>query len=158
MKKNSLLFLVFLSLPLYTWADKTLDSLLNVLDRTIQEHETYVAQRELRIGHLKLLVNGIEVKSAEHYNLNNQIYKEYRAFICDSAIHYLNENIRIAEYLHDTDRKIESKLQLSLLLSSTGMYTESIDVLESGGSRSLNPGLLHLFRSCVWRIERLYTG
>ena len=131
MKKNSLLFLVFLSLPLYTWADKTLDSLLNVLDRTIQEHETYVAQRELRIGHLKLLVNGIEVKSAEHYNLNNQIYKEYRAFICDSAIHYLNENIRIAEYLHDTDRKIESKLQLSLLLSSTGMYTESIDVLES---------------------------
>ena len=48
MKKNSLLFLVFLSLPLYTWADKTLDSLLNVLDRTIQEHETYVAQRELR--------------------------------------------------------------------------------------------------------------
>ena len=60
MKKNSLLFLVFLSLPLYTWADKTLDSLLNVLDRTIQEHETYVAQRELRIGHLKLLVNGIE--------------------------------------------------------------------------------------------------
>ena len=39
MKKNSLLFLVFLSLPLYTWADKTLDSLLNVLDRTIQEHE-----------------------------------------------------------------------------------------------------------------------
>ncbi len=31
MKKNSLLFLVFLSLPLYTWADKTLDSLLNVL-------------------------------------------------------------------------------------------------------------------------------
>ena len=57
MKKNSLLFLVFLSLPLYTWADKTLDSLLNVLDRTIQEHETYVAQRELRIGHLKSLVN-----------------------------------------------------------------------------------------------------
>ncbi len=40
MKKKYLLFLVILSLPLYTWADKTLDSLLNVLDRTIQEHET----------------------------------------------------------------------------------------------------------------------
>ena len=148
MKKNSLLFLVFLSLPLYTWADKTLDSLLNVLDRTIQEHETYVAQRELRIGHLKLLVNGIEVKSAEHYNLNNQIYKEYRAFICDSAIHYLNENIRIAEYLHDTDRKIESKLQLSLLLSSTGMYTESIDVLESVDRQEVAARLIPDYYTC----------
>ena len=148
MKKNSLLFLVFLSLPLYTWADKTLDSLLNVLDRTIQEHETYVAQRELRIGHLKLLVNGIEVKSAEHYNLNNQIYKEYRAFICDSTIHYLNENIRIAEYLHDTDRKIESKLQLSLLLSSTGMYTESIDVLESVDRQEVAARLIPDYYTC----------
>ena len=148
MKKNSLLFLVFLSLPLYTWADKTLDSLLNVLDRTIQEHETYVAQRESRIGHLKSLVNGTEVKSAEHYNLNNQIYKEYRAFICDSAIHYLNENIRIAEYLHDTDRKIESKLQLSLLLSSTGMYTESIDVLESVDRQEVAARLIPDYYTC----------
>lgn len=159
MKKNSLLFLVFLSLPLYTWADKTLDSLLNVLDRTIQEHETYVAQRESRIGHLKSLVNGTEVKSAEHYNLNNQIYKEYRAFICDSAIHYLNENIRIAEYLHDTDRKIESKLQLSLLLSSTGMYTESIDVLESVDRQEVAARLIPDYYTCFDHVygEFVYT-
>ena len=43
MKKKYLLFLLLLSFPLYTWADKTtLDSLLNVLDLTIREHETYV--------------------------------------------------------------------------------------------------------------------
>lgn len=118
MKKKYLIFLLLLSFPLYTWADKTLDSLLNVLDLTIQEHETYVAQRESRIKHLKELTHGIEPNSAEQYNLNSQIYKEYKAFICDSAIHYLNENIRIAERLRDTDRKIESQLQLSLLLSS----------------------------------------
>lgn len=131
MKKKYLIFLLLLSFPLYTRADKTLDSLLNVLDLTIQEHETYVAQRESRIKHLKELTQGIEANSVEQYNLNSQIYKEYKAFICDSAIHYLNENIRIAEGLRDTDRKIESQLQLSLLLSSTGMYKESLDVLES---------------------------
>ncbi len=99
MKKKYLIFLLLLSFPLYTWADKTLDSLLNVLDLTIQEHETYVAQRESCIKHLKELTHGIEPNSAEQYNLNSQIYKEYKAFICDSAIHYLNENIRIAERL-----------------------------------------------------------
>ena len=131
MKKIYLIFILFLFFPLYTRADKTLDSLLNVLDIAIQEHETYVAQRESRIRHLKELTHEIEASSAEHYNLNSQIYKEYKAFICDSAIHYLNENIRIAERLQDVSRKVDSKLQLSLLLSSTGMYTEAIDVLKS---------------------------
>ena len=148
MKKKYLIFLLLLSFPLYTWADKTLDSLLNVLDLTIQEHETYVAQRESRIRHLKELTHEIEASSAEHYNLNSQIYKEYKAFICDSAIHYLNENIRIAERLHDTDRKIESQLQLSLLLSSTGMYTESIDVLESVDRQKVVSRLIADYYTC----------
>lgn len=64
--------------PLYTRADKTLDSLLNVLDLTIQEHETYVVQRESRIKHLKELTHGIESNSAEQYNLNSQIYKNIK--------------------------------------------------------------------------------
>ena len=72
MKKKYLLFLLLLSFPLYTWADKTLDSLLNVLDLTIREHETYVVQRESRIRHLKELTHGIEVNSVEHYNLNSR--------------------------------------------------------------------------------------
>ena len=148
MKKKYLLFFLILSFPLYTWAGKTLDSLLSVLDLTIQEHEKYVIQRESRIVHLKDLVHGIEANSVEHYNLNSQIYKEYKAFICDSAIHYLNENIRIAERLHDTDRRIESKLQLSLLLSSTGMYTESIDVLESVDRWEVAPRLIPDYYTC----------
>ena len=148
MKKKYLLFFLILSFPLYTWAGKTLDSLLSVLDLTIQEHEKYVIQRESRIVHLKDLVHGIEASSVEHYNLNSQIFKEYKAFICDSAIHYLNENIRIAERLHDTDRRIESKLQLSLLLSSTGMYTESIDVLESVDRWEVAPRLIPDYYTC----------
>ena len=148
MKKKYLLFLLLLSFPLYTWADKTLDSLLNVLDLTIREHETYVVQRESRIRHLKELTHGIEVNSVEHYNLNSQIYKEYKAFICDSAIYYLNENIQIAERLHDIDNNNESQLQLSLLLSSTGMYTESIDVLESVDRQKVVSRLIADYYTC----------
>ena len=53
MKKKYLIFLLLLSFPLYTRAGKTMDSLLNVLDLTIQEHETYVVQRESRIKHIQ---------------------------------------------------------------------------------------------------------
>lgn len=152
MKKKYLLFLLILSFPLHIWADKTLDSLLNVLDLTIQEHEKYVSQRESRIAHLKDLAHGIEANSTEHYNLNSQIYKEYKAFICDSAIHYLNENIRIAERLLDNDHQIESKLQLSYLLASSGMYTESIDVLNSVDRRKVPSRFIPDYYSCFDRV------
>lgn len=152
MKKKYLLLLLILAFPLHTWAGKTLDSLLNVLDLTIQEHEKYVLQRESRIAHLKELAHGIEANSTEHYNLNSQIYKEYKAFICDSAIHYLNENIRIAERLHDNDHQVESKLQLSYLLASTGMYTESIDVLNSVDRRQVPSRFIPDYYSCFDRV------
>lgn len=152
MKHRYLIFLILLSFPLYTWADKALDSLLNVLDRTIQEHETYVVQRESRIRHLKELSQGVEINSIELYNLNSGIYKEYKAFICDSAIYYLNENIRIAESLQDTDRQVESKLQLSYLLASTGMYTESIDVLRTVDRQKVVVRLMPDYYSCYDRV------
>lgn len=148
MKYKTLLVLLFVSIPISSRADKTLDSLLNVLDHTILEHETYIAQRESRIQHLKELAKDVTYNSIEHYNLNNQIYKEYRVFICDSAIHYLNENIRIANHLQNTDREVESKLQLSLLLSSTGMYTESIDVLKSVERQKVTPALISDYYTC----------
>lgn len=148
MKKRHLIFLLLLSFPTLSRADKTLDSLLNVLDQTIREHEIYVTQRESRISHLKELTHGIEANSTEHYNLNSQIYKEYKAFICDSAIHYLNENIQLADLLRDSGRKTESKLQLSLLLSSTGMYKESLDVLQSVDRREVIPSFLSDYYAC----------
>lgn len=148
MKNKCLLLLLFASFPIFSWADETLDSLLHVLDQTILAHDTYVVQRESRIRHLKELAGDVAPNSIERYNLNNQIYKEYKAFICDSAIYYLNENVRIAGNLGDTDREIESKLQLSLLLSSTGMYTESIDVLKSVDRQKVTSHLILDYYTC----------
>ena len=53
MKNKCLLLLLFASFPIFSWADETLDSLLNVLDQTILAHDTYVVQRETRKRHLK---------------------------------------------------------------------------------------------------------
>ena len=148
--KNRLLLalLLFVSFPAFSRADKTLDSLLHVLDQTIQQHESYVVQRETRIQHLKELLRETTGSTVEHYNLNNQLYKEYKAFICDSAIHYLNQNVRIATHMQDTGREVESKLQLSLLLSSTGMYTEAIDVLKSVDRQKVTPNLMIDYYTC----------
>lgn len=152
MKKNYLLCFLLLLISHSVLANGGLDSLLNVLDQTIREHDVSVIQRESRIRHLQELAEGVEYNSVEHYNLNHQIYKEYKSFICDSAIHYLNENIRIAESMQDIDRQVESKLQLSYLLASAGMYTESIDVLKSVDRREVASHFIPDYYSCFDRV------
>lgn len=149
MKYRQLLaLLLIVSFPTFSRADKKLDSLLCVLDQTIQQHESYVTQRETRIQHLKELLHEGTNNTIEHYNLNNQLYKEYKSFICDSAIHYLNQNVEIAIKMQDVGKEVESKLQLSLLLSSTGMYTEAIDVLKSVEREKVTPELMIDYYTC----------
>lgn len=105
-----------------------LDSLLNLLDKTIEEHETYTFKRESRISQLKERRTHADACSPELYNLNMELYKEYKVFVCDSAIHYLSENIEIATRMRELDRENESKLLLSYLFASSGMYKESVDI------------------------------
>lgn len=149
MKNKYLLLLLFLCYSSFSWGNKTLDSLLNVLDQTLLEHETYVHEREDRIQHFKELIKEVPLNSPEHYQLNNQIYKEYKPYICDSAVHYINNNIQIADYLNDEKRLNESKLQLSYLLTSAGMYAESIDVLRAIERKKLTPDLISEYYSCL---------
>lgn len=149
MKNKYSLFLLLLFYSNLSWGDKTLDSLLNVLDRTLLEHETYINGREERILHLKELICEAPSNSIEHYQLNNQIYKEYKPYICDSAIYYINNNIHIAEHLNDEFKIIESKLELSYLLTSSGMYAESVDVLKSIKRKNLTSHLISGYYSCL---------
>ncbi|WP_297328374.1 DUF6377 domain-containing protein [uncultured Bacteroides sp.] len=149
MKNKYLLFLVLLSCSGISWGNETLDSLLNVLDRTLLEYETYISQREERIHHLKELTRESAPNSLERYKLNNQIYKEYKPFICDSAIYYINCSIQIADSLQDEQCMAESRLHLSYLLTSAGMYAESFDVLKTIKREKLAPSLVSNYYSCL---------
>ncbi|KAA6319148.1 hypothetical protein EZS27_030923, partial [termite gut metagenome] len=142
MRFKLLLFLVLFPLPYVVTAQTVLDSLLNVLDKAIDEHEIYVSEREARIKELKNKRIGMQPLSVEAYRLNMELYKEYKAYVCDSAIYYLNRNIEIGIQTHHTDYEYESKLLLSYLLSSSGMYKEATDVLETVDRKLLPAQLL----------------
>lgn len=125
-----------------------LDSLLNVLDKTIEGHEAYTLKRETRISELKERTHRVQPFSPEMYSLNMELYQEYKVFVCDSAIEYLNRNIKIAAQLHDVYRTNESKLLLSFLLSSSGMYKEAADIVNSVDRKGLDNSLLEDYYSC----------
>lgn len=116
MKKNCLLcFLLFFSCH-SALAGESLDSLLNVLDKTIKEADTYVQIKENKLHELKKEARKTPPFSVERYNLNNDIYLEYKAYSSDSALHYLNENMLLARQLNDKERELKIQLELSYLL------------------------------------------
>ena len=148
MKKNCLLcFLLFFSCH-SAFAGESLDSLLNVLDKTIKEADTYVQIKENKLHELKKEARKTPPVSVERYHLNNDIYLEYKAYSSDSALHYLNENMLLARQLNDKERELKIQLELSYLLSSIGMYMEAADILNSIDRQTLPSSLLGYYYTC----------
>ena len=148
MKKNCLLcFLLFFSCH-SAFAGESLDSLLNVLDKTIKEADTYVQIKENKLHELKKEARKTPPFSVERYHLNNDIYLEYKAYSSDSALHYLNENMLLARQLNDKERELKIQLELSYLLSSIGMYMEAADILNLIDRQTLPSSLLGYYYTC----------
>ena len=148
MKKNCLLcFLLFFSCH-SALAGESLDSLLNVLDKTIKEADTYVQIKENKLHELKKEARKTPPFSVERYNLNNDIYLEYKAYSSDSALHYLNENMLLARQLNPPARAPPPPPAPSPPPPSIGMYMEAADILNSIDRQTLPSSLLGHYYTC----------
>lgn len=142
--KKSIFLIIILLYPIvsFSQAKKTeLDSILYVLDETIADKEIYVKQKELRITDLKKLLSISGITPEQSYDINSKLYNEYKSFIPDSAVGYLQKNIQIAKELKNSTWLDESKINLSMLYSVSGMYIDSEKLLNSINAASL-PGWL----------------
>lgn len=130
--------LIFFCLILVTVSQSTVASadtltvaeLIASLDKVIGAHEHYVSMRENRITRLKQQLAETDTADAAFFRWNGEIYKEYKAYICDSAIHYLNINLDWAEKRGQQAAVIETRLELAYLMASIGMYKEADELLK----------------------------
>ncbi len=97
MKDRYLLFVISLLFCCLLQAQEKIDSLLVVLDRTIENTAQYEQARLKRIDQIKEYFRTRKSTSpSDEYHINQQLFDEYEAYICDSARHYINRNIEIA--------------------------------------------------------------
>lgn len=151
-----ILFLLFTAN--IAFADNNLDSILIRLDQTILRHEIYKNAREARIRVLKeKTVNAAPVSPAA-YQLNDSIFREYKSYMCDSAVHYLNKNVEIARKLHDREREYKSIFLLSSLLATAGMYQEAVDMLGDIRWEQLPSSLIQDYYVCKEHVYREISG
>lgn len=137
------LFTVLLTLAIsLAYGQNSVDSLLNLLDQTIEKRQVYIEQKEQQINALRLKLEKHGISPAEVYHLNNQLFEEYKVYRFDSALHYVYTNMELARSLQNQEWVDETKLNLSIVLTSTGMYKESIDNLQSIDDQQLPSSLL----------------
>lgn len=118
------------------------------LDEAISAHGQYVAVRKARIAKLKQQLAEADTTNASFFRWNGEIYKEYKAYICDSAIHYLNVNLDWAEHRGQQEAASETRLELAYLMASAGMYEEATDLLGQIDRNSLSAPLISDYYNC----------
>lgn len=140
------LFFIFI-IPMFGYDRK---ESLKELDNKVRERKYYMDIKEKRIDSLRnLLVS--QLPPEKRYLINNQIYNEYNTYRCDSAMRYVFYNQKLAEELNIQKYKDEVTINMSMLLSTTGLYLESIDNLRKIDRHNLDGSLIdHYYKIFEW--------
>ncbi|MDU1890513.1 MAG: DUF6377 domain-containing protein [Dysgonomonas sp.] len=124
-----ILSLSFISIT-HLSAKSELDSLFAALDNKIKSNDIYIELKNAKIEDLK--AEKLRANTPDKlYSINSLLYKEYRSFISDSAISYLNQNLDIAFSQNDIRKINETSIASGSLFSMLGMYKEAADVMQN---------------------------
>ncbi|HEX9151635.1 MAG TPA: DUF6377 domain-containing protein, partial [Flavobacterium sp.] len=114
--------------PVLLAAQNNSDSLLNELDKTVNNYQFYSDKKENEINKLKGLLKYTST-DLQKYEIYGKLYSEYKSYQSDSALVYARSGFQIAKKLND-DRKLnDARLNLASIMGTLGMYKEATDIL-----------------------------
>lgn len=124
MKNLPLLLCLWLFAPIKLYAKVlSLDDLLLKLDTVLMHSEDYVKEKEMKIKqlHMRKVPSNLE----ERFWFNKMFYDEYYVYNVDTAMTYVEDNIRIARQLNKQEWEQEWRLNRVFLLVATGLLYEA---------------------------------
>jgi Domain of unknown function (DUF6377) len=135
--------MILLSLPLIGHAQGGNDSIFIELEKVMAQRSKYDYEKAKRLQSLKslLIYDGKPIGKEEAYHINNKLIEEYWAYSFDSTFSYINKNLYIALSLQRHEWSNRTKLDLILLLASSGRYKEAQDILKGIDMIHLTPDL-----------------
>ncbi|MDY0102370.1 MAG: DUF6377 domain-containing protein [Lentimicrobium sp.] len=113
------------------------DSLLKVLDATIQQADKYVAEKELELKQLRELY-GRSVAEVQKYEYSARLYNGYESYKYDSAYRYAEKMLLHARAIGEPGYIFRSKLALAFSTLSAGLYKEASEIASSMDTTALD--------------------
>lgn len=118
------------------------------LDRIVTFPEKYEQQKEERIAVLKA-ERARTVTEADRFEADAKLVEEYKVYIADSALHYVQEQLYLAQKLGDRRLADKARMMLAEVRIITGMYREAQDLLSVAGSPGLSEDLKGYYYHCT---------
>lgn len=118
---------------------KSQNNLLNDLKSAIDSSYIYDNQKHKEILSIKKAL--IKLKESDYeskFNLNQQLFDQYKVFKSDSAYYFSLQNKTIAEKLKDSSLISRAFLNMSDICVSVGMYKEAMEYLQKIDAKFLN--------------------
>ena len=148
MKK--LLFIAgYFVLSMSLFANNDIDSLLKVLDSSVDNYQVFSNPKEEQLNKLKELLRYTN-NDDQRYKICGQLYDDYKSYKSDSALTYAQKKLQIAEKMNNRWNLTDAKLNLASIMGTSGMYKESMDILETINIQD-NPDLkayyFHVYRT-----------
>lgn len=137
-------------------AKPEMDSIFQVLFQALDDKKVYMIEKEQRIDAIKNLLKMSDLSENQLYSIYNQLHKEYNTYKVDSAVHYGDMNLKLAEKLANKEYIYDTKLDLSFSYWLVGKYLEALDMLGSLDRKQFDHLPQRLLISYYESYKRLY--
>ena len=137
------------------------EKLLRILDDKIKNKKYYEIKKKNHIQKLKKEALLYKNNDSISYHLNYLIVEEYVGYQCDSAYIYSDKNKEIANRSNNEIWLYKNLLQRSVLLSTTGLFVESKEILDHINPEALPSTLRFSYNSayeCLYSNLSDYSG
>lgn len=99
--------------------------LLDELDRTIEEAESYVSAKEVRIKTIENTLHSRGVSPERQYRIYGELFDEYQPFNYGKAVETLDKQMEIAMLLGDKSKLNDVYLKEAMLNTAAGEFLEA---------------------------------
>ncbi len=125
--------LLLLTMPLAAQGKTDEKTLLDRIDKMIENDQYYQGIKEKELKHLKRQAYEAEDNQTRLLFLDS-IYHAYSAYRYDSAYAYMKQGLELAEKCHNTYYILRNQINQASILSVRGFYSKAENIL-----KSLNP-------------------
>lgn len=130
LKENALiLILLGFFLSVNANDNSRLDSLLHVLDRTVEYRSEYIEQKEQLISSLKHELEYTTVDE-QRFNLTEKLFFIYGSYQLDSAYQLAKDRIQLADRIGKPELIAKAHMNMVAALRTIGMYKEAFEQLD----------------------------
>ena len=128
------------------------DGLLDSLSNTIKNYRLYDEQKISAINRLQKELSQINKSDLPtQFNIYNKLFEEYRVYNYDTAYYYTQRMLQLAERLNNNSFTAIAKMNLGFIYLSSGMFKESIEVLNVINIKSIPDSLKADYYSLMGR-------